>query len=48
MGEIQAILKPIKEVKSVRAIVHTLGIAYTTLRNVLKKKETIGAPTNRH
>jgi hypothetical protein len=47
MGEKQAIVKLRKEGKSTRAIGQTLGIASTTIWNVLKKKETIGVLSNR-
>ena len=45
MGEKQTILKLRKEGKSIRAIGQTLGIASTTIWNVLKKKETTGVQT---
>uniref|UniRef100_A0A3B1IQX0 Transposase Tc1-like domain-containing protein n=1 Tax=Astyanax mexicanus TaxID=7994 RepID=A0A3B1IQX0_ASTMX len=47
MREKQAILKHRKEGKSIRAIGKTLGIATTTIWNVLKKKETTGVLSNR-
>lgn len=47
MGEKQAIVKLRKEGKSTRAIGQTLGIASTTIWNVLKKKETTGVLSNR-
>ena len=42
MGEKQAILKLRKKGKSIRAIGQTLGIASTTIWNVLNKKKTTG------
>lgn len=48
MGEKQTILKLREEGKSIRAIAKTLGIATTTIWNVLKKKETTGVLSNKH
>ncbi|MCI4387222.1 hypothetical protein PGIGA_G00071680 [Pangasianodon gigas] len=48
MGEKQAILKLRKEEKSIRAIAQELGIANTTIWNVLKKKETTCVLTTGH
>lgn len=47
MGGKQVILRLRKEGKSFRAIGQTMGIASTTICNVLKKKETIGVLSNR-
>jgi len=48
MGEKQAIVKLRKGGKLIRVIGQTLGIASTTIWNVLKKKETTGVLSNRH
>lgn len=48
MREKQTILKLREEGKSIRAIAQTLGIASTTIWNIMKKKETTGVLSNRH
>ncbi|MCJ8740406.1 hypothetical protein PDJAM_G00058690 [Pangasius djambal] len=48
MEEKQDIVKLKKEGKSIRAIAQTLGIANTTIWNVLKKQATTGVLTTRH
>lgn len=48
MAEKQTILKLNEEGKSIRAIAQTLGIATTTIWNVLKKKKTTGVLSNKH
>lgn len=48
MKEKQDIVKLKKEGKSIRAISQELGIANTTVWNVLKKHETTGLLTTRH